>query len=79
MRDLQVSVADVAVARLDAVGMVIAVACGSLFICPRPEPFTQLGNTSLAGCGSIARGLEYLSRRVDSVLALVGVLTAKIR
>ncbi len=28
----------------------------------------------LAGCGNIARGLEYLSRRLDQVLALLGVL-----
>ncbi len=28
----------------------------------------------LAGCVNIARGLEYLSRRLDSVLALLGVL-----
>lgn len=28
----------------------------------------------LAGCANIARGLEYLSRRLDQVLALLGVL-----
>jgi hypothetical protein len=28
----------------------------------------------LAGCANIARGLEYLSRRLDCVLALLGVL-----
>ena len=33
----------------------------------------------LAGCGNIARGLEHLSRRLDHVLALLGVLPAKIR
>jgi len=33
----------------------------------------------LAGCGNIARGLEHLSRRLDHVLALLGVLPDKIR
>ena len=31
----------------------------------------------LAGCGNIARGLEHLSRRLDCVLALLGVLTGR--
>ncbi len=33
----------------------------------------------LAGCASIARGLEYLSRRPDQVLALPGVLPERSR
>jgi len=33
----------------------------------------------LAGCENIARGIEYLSRRLDHVLALLGVLPESIR
>ena len=32
----------------------------------------------LAGCLNIAQGMEYLGRRLDQVLALLGVLTAAI-
>jgi hypothetical protein len=33
----------------------------------------------LAGCDNIARGVEYLSRRLDCVLALLGVLPKRSR
>jgi hypothetical protein len=33
----------------------------------------------LAGCANIARGLEYLSRRLGCVLTLLGVLTKRTR
>lgn len=33
----------------------------------------------LAGCDNIARGIEHLSRRLDHVLALLGVLPESIR
>lgn len=33
----------------------------------------------LVGCDNIARGVEYLSRRLDCVLALLGVLPKRSR
>jgi hypothetical protein len=33
----------------------------------------------LAGCENVARGMEYLSRRLDQILALLGVLPEPIR
>ena len=33
----------------------------------------------LAGCENVARGMEYLSRRLDQILALLGVLPDPIR
>ena len=33
----------------------------------------------LAGCQNVARGMEYLSRRLDQILALLGLLPEPIR